>query len=213
MSLRSEFRRDASRQLEREANAFQVATCLLLYRGMQATAAYRLARWCAAHRLRLLAEVLGRVSQLMFTVDIAYQAEIGPGLVLRHPADIVIGRGCRVGRDVTVFNGVTLGNRFSGSAERPDGSPSIGDGVFIGTGAKILGAVEVGSGATVGANAVVTRSVPEGSVVAGNPSRIVGGPAKAPPVDFREDMATQLADLRRRLEDLERRLGGTASPG
>jgi serine O-acetyltransferase len=214
MSLRSELRRDVARQLERpEPTTFQAVTCLVQYRGMQATAAYRLARWCACHHLRIMAEVLSRVSQLLFTVDIAYQADIGPGFVLRHPADIVIGRGCRVGCDVTMFNGVTLGNRFSGSADRPDGSPIIGDRVFIGTGAKILGPVEVGSGATVGANAVVTRSVPPGAVVAGNPSRIVAGAGKAKPVEHREDTAAELADLRRRLEDLERRFGGTASPG
>jgi serine O-acetyltransferase len=208
MSLRSELRRDASQQLERpQPTAFQVGTCLLQYRGMQAMASYRIARWCAAHHLRIVAEILGRLSQLLFTVDIAYQADIGPGLVLRHPADIVIGRGCRVGCDVTMFNGVTLGNRFSGSADRPDGSPVVGDNVFIGTGAKILGPVEIGRGATVGANAVVTRSVPAGAVVAGNPSRIVGAAGEARPAGRPEDMAAELADLRRRLEDLERRFG------
>ena len=117
--------------------------------------------------------MLLRISQLLYGVDIAYQADISPGLVLRHPMTVVIGRGCRVGRDVTIFQGVTVGNRLSGSASRPDGSPVIGDGVTLGAGAKVLGPVEVGAASSVGANSVVTTSIPPSSIAAGIPARVL----------------------------------------
>ncbi|MEX2659944.1 MAG: serine O-acetyltransferase [Acidimicrobiales bacterium] len=207
--MRAALRQDVAGQLERTPSRFAFFTSLLFYRGLQATAIYRIARWCAAHHLRPMAEVLVRVNQLVFTVDIAHQAEIGHGLVLRHPTDIVIGRGSKIGRNVTIFNGVTLGARFSGSANRPDGSPVVADDVFIGTGAKLLGPVEVGPGAVIGANAVVTRSVPAGSTVVGNPARAIGndrGPGSSVG-DDRAALAAELAQLRRRVEEMDERLG------
>ncbi|MBW3605158.1 MAG: serine O-acetyltransferase [Actinobacteria bacterium] len=164
---------DICRNIERPAGAADVALSLLWSRGVQAIALYRLAHWCHRHGISALSEVLLRMSQLLYTVDIAYQAEIGPGLVLRHPMGVVIGKGCTIGRDVTILNGATLGNRFSGDHDRPDGSPTVGDGVLIGTGAKVVGPVAIGDGCTVGANSVVTRTIPQGAVVAGVPARVV----------------------------------------
>ena len=75
---------------------------------------------------------------------------------------IVIHNGTRIGKDVVIGHQVTLGGRDLSSA-----APEVGDGVYIGAGAKILGAVRIGVGATVGANAVVTKDVPAGAVVVG----------------------------------------------
>lgn len=212
MTVWSALRQDVARQLERSPTYVEWLTSLLLYRGLQATAMYRVARWCAQHRLGPLAEILTRASQVFYSVDVAHQAEIGPGFVLRHPSDVVVGRGCRIGRNVTIFNGVTLGNRFSGSAARPDGSPVIKDNVFIGTGAKILGPVEVGRDSVIGANAVVTRSVPPGSTVVGNPARVVGrnGEEELPQCGGGHGLEAEVAVLRRRLDDLEKRVQGSA---
>lgn len=132
---------------------------------------YRLARWCHMHRLRVASEVLLRVSQRCSPWGIAYKTGIGPGLVLRHPMCVVIGRRCRVGRDVTIFHGVTLGNRLSGGPSRPEGSPVVEDGLLVGAGAKIVGSVTGGAGSTLDANSAVTASVPPGSVVVGMPAR------------------------------------------
>lgn len=207
-TVRSALRQDVARQLERAPSRWDVATSVLLYRGLQAAALYRIAHWCAQHRLRVVAEILVRTNQLLFTVDVAHQADIGPGLVLRHPSDIVIGRGCRVGADVTIFNGVTLGNRFSGSKDRPDGSPVIGDSVFIGSGAKILGPVDIGARSVIGANAVVTRSVPTDSTVVGNPAKVLGPrDASVPPrIEADRGITVQMDALRRRLDALEGRV-------
>lgn len=165
--------RDICRNIERQASPTDVLISLLWARGVQAALLYRLAHWCFLHHLRAVSEVLLRISQLLYGVDIAYQADIGPGLVLRHAMTVVIGRECRLGRDVTIYQGVTIGNRMSGSASRPDGSPVIGDGVTLGAGAKILGPIEVGAASAIGANSVVTRSVPPSSIAAGAPARLV----------------------------------------
>jgi serine acetyltransferase len=88
---------------------------------------------------------------------------------LPHPQGIVIHGHARIGRDVVIGHQVTLGGRdFSLAA------PCIEDGVYIGTGAKILGDVTIGRGATVGANAVVTKNVPPGATVVGA-NRILAG--------------------------------------
>jgi len=160
---------DVCRHLERPAGAADVVLHLLWSRGVQAVALYRIAHWCHRRRLRPLSELLLRVSQLVWSVDIDFRAQIGPGLVLRHPMGIVVGRDVRIGRNVTMFHGVTLGIR--GSA--PDGQPTIGELVLLGAGAAVLGPVEVGAESAVGANAVVTASIPPRSVAVGNPARVV----------------------------------------
>lgn len=112
------------------------------------------------------------MSQLLFGVDISYRARIGPGLVLRHPVGIVVGRDVVLGSRVWLFQNVTLGKRFSGSADRPDGMPVVGDNVHIFAGAVVLGPIRVGADSVIGANAVLTSSCPDQSRVLAAPARI-----------------------------------------
>ncbi len=142
-----------------------IMRAVLTSRGVQALLLYRLARRCYIRRLPFLANSLSRICQLLFTVDISYEAEIDGGVTLRHPQDIVIGRQAKVHRGVLVFNGVTLGAQLSTAANHPDGMPEIGDGTTIGTGAKVLGPIEIGRNAVIGANVVVTKSVQDQTVV------------------------------------------------
>jgi len=81
---------------------------------------------------------------------------------LPHPFGIVISSGTKIGKDVVIGHQVTLGNRNGEMAP-----PEIGDRVYIGAGAKILGSVKIGSKAIIGANAVITKNVPEGAKVVG----------------------------------------------
>ena len=143
---------------------------LLGVRSVQAAALYRLSRWAYLHRLRPVAAVLCRISQLLFQVDIDPRALIGPGLRLRHCQGVVIGSEAVIGEHCTIFHQVTIGKRFSGGPDRPDGMATIGDHVLIGAGAKILGPVRIASHAVIGANVVVTRDVPADLV----PGRAVG---------------------------------------
>jgi serine O-acetyltransferase len=96
---------------------------------------------------------------------------IGPGLLARHPLGLVIGAGTRIGADCTLHPHVVFGQRRPGSPGQ--GFPAIGNECSIGAGAVLLGAITLGDRVTVAAGAVVLDDVPDGSLVAGVPARVV----------------------------------------
>lgn len=118
--------------------------------------------------VRVMVEYLIRV---VYASDISLKSEIGPGLVIMHGHDIVIGSDVRVGRNCKILNGVTLGNKDTET--QANQQPILGDNVVIGSGAKILGFITVGDNVVVGANSVVVKDVPSGVTVAGVPSKII----------------------------------------
>ena len=133
----------------------------------------RLAQGAGA-RVGLAGSLLKQANHLLTGCDAAYQAAIGPGLVLFHPTGVVIGPGCRVGARATIMQGVTLGSDEVIVGKAGSGSPAVGDDVFIGPGAAVFGAVELGDRVRVGANSVVTESFNADVVIAGAPARVVG---------------------------------------
>jgi len=100
-------------------------------------------------------------------------ATISEGLFIAHTQNLVIGEGVKIGRNVTLYNGVTLGAGSRGTVETKDRYPIIGDGVTIYTGAKILGYIHLGDGSIIGANAVVLKDIPAGCVAVGIPAKII----------------------------------------
>jgi serine O-acetyltransferase len=127
---------------------------------------YRAMRWCQKNRLAPLAAILYRLNAAVGHCVIGRSAEFGPGFVILHSIGIVINSQVRGGRNVVIEHGVTIG------AEKT-ASPVLGDDVFIGAGAKIIGGVRIGSRVKIGANAVVTRDVPDDATVVGVPARVV----------------------------------------
>lgn len=103
--------------------------------------------------------------RFLFHVDV-WTDDIGGGLSLPHPFNVVVGGGARLGRGCTVLHNVTI--------QHGEGT-HIGDGAFLGVGSVVLGGRHVGAGATVGANAVVTRHIAAGATAAGVPARVLGG--------------------------------------
>jgi serine O-acetyltransferase len=138
----------------------------LLSDGTTATALYRAMRWCQRLRLSPLAAILYRLNAFISHAVIGRGAEFGPGFVILHSIGVVINSQVRAGSDVVIEHGVTIG------AEKGQ-SPVLGDHIFIGAGAKIIGPVRIGSYVKIGANAVVTRDVPDGATVVGVPARVV----------------------------------------
>jgi serine O-acetyltransferase len=128
----------------------------------------------AGARVPLAGSLVKQAAHVLTGADIAYQAEIGPGLVLYHPTGVVIGPGCRVGARATIMQGVTLGSDAVVVGDEQGASPVIGDDAFIGPGAAVFGAVELGDRVRVGANSVVTSSFPADVVIAGAPAHQVG---------------------------------------
>ena len=123
----------------------------------------------------LLGRLAARIWKTIPGLDLS-GTPIGPGLFISHGQATILSAE-RIGANLMVHQGVTVGWDYRG-----DRRPIIGDGVFIGAGAKVLGAITVGDGARIGANAVVVRDVPAGATAVGIPARVLpagdpGGPA------------------------------------
>jgi serine O-acetyltransferase len=138
----------------------------LLTDGTCAMVIYRLMQWSRRYHLKPLEMILNKVNAVCNRCIIGRGAEFGPGLVLIHALGVVINGRVQAGRNVLIEHQVTIG------AERQQ-SPVIGNDVFIGAGAKIIGPVTVGDGARIGANAVVVHDVPAYATVVGIPARVV----------------------------------------
>lgn len=143
----------------------------LLYPGLHAVWSHRVWHALWVRRVRFLARAGSQLTRWLTGIEIHPGATIGRRLFIDHGMGVVIGETAEVGDDVLLYHGVTLGGRTRDTGKR---HPTIGDGVAIGAGAKVLGPIRIGAGSVIGANAVVTRDAPDDSV-------IVGIPAKARP--------------------------------
>lgn len=146
----------------------------LLWRhpALWAVAIYRAARWCHERRLRGLPTLLERLNMLLFGLEISPSVPIGPGIYIPHPyGSVIIAES--VGANATFVHGVTVGMRNEWEF------PTIGHGVFIGAGARVLGAVRLGDGCSIGANAVVIHDVPGGATAVGVPAAVRVAPWNA----------------------------------
>jgi serine O-acetyltransferase len=123
-------------------------------------------------RLTPIAKLVSLLNFVIFGIEIGMRCEISGGLYLPHTVGTVIGAN-KIGRNVVIFQGVTLGAKELDLGYQPDKRPTIGDNVTIGSGAKILGGIHIGNNVTIGANAVVTKSLPDNVVAAGIPARII----------------------------------------
>ncbi len=117
-----------------------------------------------------LAYAILRRYRYKFGIAIPYVTDIGGGLYIGHFGGIVVNNLARMGKNCNLSQGVTIGQANRG---RHKGCPVIGDNVYIGPGAKIIGAVTVGNNVAIGANCVVTRDIPDNAVVAGVPGRVI----------------------------------------
>jgi serine O-acetyltransferase len=133
---------------------------------------YRVAYWCGRNHLRPIGKLFSMTNFVMFGLEIGLDCEIGAGLYFPHTSGTVIGAR-RIGTNAVIYHNVTLGAKAPDLAYDPSKRPEVGDGVFLGSGAKILGGVTLGHGAVVAANAVVLDSVPDRAVVGGIPAKIL----------------------------------------
>lgn len=124
---------------------------------------------------RVPLNIFHRLATQLAGVDFPWQTQISPGLALTHGWGTVISAGAVIGRNVTLFHGVTLGrrDRITQDGGRQVGYPVIEDDVWIGPHAVIVGAVTVGQGSRIAAGAFVVENVPAHCVVSGNPAVIV----------------------------------------
>jgi serine O-acetyltransferase len=132
----------------------------------------RASRSALLNGLPALAHLLSYANQVIFGIEISPRCAIGPGIFFPHTSGTVIGAS-KIGRDATIFQGVTLGARQIDMSYDLGLRPELGDFVVVGAGAKVLGGIALGDNVKVGANSVLLRSVPANAVVAGVPAREV----------------------------------------
>ena len=138
--------------------------------GTSAVLLFRCAKFLQRIRLGPLAIIVLHVNKILNGCVIGRGAEFGAGFVLVHPVGVVIHGAVRGGRNVVLDSSVVIGAARNGF---PVEVPVIGDDIYIGAGAKVLGGITIGSRVTIGANAVVLKSIPDGATAVGVPARIV----------------------------------------
>lgn len=202
-------REDIKAVQQRDPAARSGLEIVLLYPGLHAMWGYRLAHWLWTHRLKFLGRGLSQLVRWLTGIEIHPGAQIGAGFFIDHGMGVVIGETAEIGRNVTLYHGVTLGGT---SLEKGKRHPTLEDGVVVGAGAKILGAIVVGAGSRIGANAVVVKPVPVNSVVVGVPGQVV---ARSQPRAVQPDLnhsqlpdtlGASLAAVMARLEYLEKQM-------
>jgi serine O-acetyltransferase len=146
---------------------FEVITT---YPGVHAVLWQRIAHRMWHRGLRYPARFISWFARLVTNIDIHPGATLGRRFFIDHGAGVVIGETAEIGDDVTLYHGVTLGGTTWNKGKR---HPTLGNGVVIGAGAKILGAITLGDQVRVGANSVVVKDVPAHKTVVGIPGKVV----------------------------------------
>lgn len=145
---------------------FWICLRLLVSSRLLGVLLYRLKRWALDAHLPLVPQVADRLAIVLFDVNLGNHTRIGGGLYLPH-GNVIVDGIVRIGKNCVIAPWVTVGVVDSVAG------PTIGDNVFIGSGAKVLGCIHVGDNVHIGANAVVINDVPSNVTVVGVPARIV----------------------------------------
>ena len=167
----SRLKEDIACILERDPaarSAWEVLTC---YPGLHALVLHRRAHWFWQRGWRVTARFISHIARFFTGIEIHPGAAIGRRVFIDHGMGVVIGETAEIGDECTIYQGVTLGGTsLTVGAKR---HPTLGRGVIVSAGAKVLGGFTVGDGARVGSNAVLLQAVPAGATAVGIPARIV----------------------------------------
>ncbi len=155
---------------KRDPAARSFLEVLILYPGVHALALHRVAHLLWKIKLSFLARLISQISRFLTGIEIHPAAEIGEGLFIDHGLGVVIGETTKIGNNVTIYQGVTLGGTGAHIGKR---HPTIGNDVVIGAGSKLLGPITIACGSKIGANSVVLKNTEFESTVVGIPARPV----------------------------------------
>jgi serine O-acetyltransferase len=214
----AEIRRDVTAAHTRDPAARGVGALEILatWPGVHALLAHRVAHALHGAGVPLAPRAIATLSRAATGIEIHPAAKIGDGLFIDHGMGVVIGETARIGNDVTLYQGVTLGGTGFATGKR---HPTVEDNVTIGSGAKLLGPITVGHGSKIGANSVVIHDVPANSTVVGNPGhpvRVEGRRPEGPDTDWvhlPDPIADAIKGLANRLAAVEHALAETSANG
>ena len=163
-------KRDIRVIFERDPAARSTIEVLLCYGGLHAIWLHRISHALYVRGWVLLPRLISNFGRFLTGIEIHPGAKIGEGLFIDHGTGIVIGETAELGKNVTLYQGVTLGGTGKEKGKR---HPTLGSNVVVASGAKVLGSFTVGDYAKIGAGSVVLKPVPAHATVVGIPGRIV----------------------------------------
>ena len=137
---------------------------VFLYPSFKVKLYYKISHFLYKRKRFLIARLISEKAKRKTGIEIHPGATIGKNLFIDHGMGVVIGETCVIGDNVTLFHGVTLGGTGKEKGKR---HPTIGNNVFIGSGAKILGNITIGNNVKIGANSVILESIPDNVTVVG----------------------------------------------
>lgn len=164
------FKKDIRVVFDRDPAAKSVWEVILCYQGLHAIWLHRIAHYLFKKGWVLIPRMISNLGRFLTGIEIHPGATVGEGLFIDHGTGIVIGETAEIGRNVTLYQGVTLGGTGKESGKR---HPTVGNNVVVASGAKVLGSFKVGDHAKIGAGSVVLKEVPPYSTVVGIPGRVV----------------------------------------
>ena len=170
MPMFDHIKEDISIVFERDPAARTHWEILTTYPGVHALMMHRFSHWLWKARFYWLARFSSYLARWLTGIEIHPGATIGHRVFIDHGMGVVIGETAVIGDDCTLYHGVTLGGTSWNKGKR---HPTLGRGVVIGAGAKVLGPITIGAGAKIGSNAVVVKDVPENATAVGIPARIL----------------------------------------
>ncbi|MBE6716235.1 MAG: serine O-acetyltransferase [Ruminococcaceae bacterium] len=192
---------------ERDPAATSDFEIMLLYPGFKAVRAHRKAHWFYKHNMHFIARYISQKSAAKTNIEIHPGAKIGRRFFIDHGTGVVIGETAEIGDDVTLYQGVTLGGTGKDVGKR---HPTVGSGVMIGAGAKVLGPFTIGNNSNIAAGSVVLHPIPDNCTAVGTPARVVKRDGKR--VDYLDQIhipdpvSQELEKLNKRIEELENEL-------
>ncbi len=163
-------RKDIAAVMERDPACRSKTEVILCYPGFHAVCLHRMAHYFWKRGFLLVARWLSHWNRFITGIEIHPGARIGEGLFIDHGMGVVIGETTQIGKNCTIYQGVTLGGV---SLKKEKRHPSLEDNVVVGVGARVLGPHVIGGGSRIGASSVVISDVPPGCTVVGVPARIV----------------------------------------
>jgi serine O-acetyltransferase len=209
VGLLQSIRGDIQAAKDRDPAATSTLEVIFTYPGFHARQLHRLAHTLHTRGLRLPARLISHFGRAVTGIEIHPGARIGERFFIDHGMGVVIGETAVIGENCHLYQGVTLGGTSTKRAKR---HPTLGKGVVVGAGAKVIGAVTLGDGAKIGAGSVVVTNVPPNATVVGVPGHIVAyaDPGDEtilklpdPEWDVIQRLEARVAELEQRIAELE----------
>lgn len=210
----SRLKEDIACVRDRDPAARSVAEVLFLYPGLKAVRSHRVAHWFWEHDMPFTARWISQECARRTNIEIHPGATLGRRVFIDHGTGVVIGETAEVGDDVTLYQGVTLGGTGKHVGKR---HPTVGSGVMIGAGAKVLGPFTIGDNTNIAAGSVVLNEIPANCTAVGAPAKVVRRNGvrvdNMDQVHIPDPVAQELDRLTRRIEELEAQVKKISTDG